>query len=109
MTAAGIFFISDGKFNSTLLGIPFFAMGKCGFVHREDGDCVWDYCNCCVTPQEGGVIVFTADIGVSPCATIGFIITEGESVILRIEMEDNLRPTILCHNEKSLNVCLKSP
>uniref|UniRef100_A0AAY4B1H0 SSD domain-containing protein n=1 Tax=Denticeps clupeoides TaxID=299321 RepID=A0AAY4B1H0_9TELE len=29
VTAAGIFFISDGKFNSTLLGIPFFAMGKC--------------------------------------------------------------------------------
>lgn len=28
VTAAGIFFISDGKFNSTLLGIPFFAMGK---------------------------------------------------------------------------------
>ncbi|XP_018592469.1 patched domain-containing protein 1 isoform X2 [Scleropages formosus] len=27
VTAAGIFFISDGKFNSTLLGIPFFAMG----------------------------------------------------------------------------------
>nr|XP_033932458.1 patched domain-containing protein 1-like [Pseudochaenichthys georgianus] len=26
VTAAGIFFISDGKFNSTLLGIPFFAM-----------------------------------------------------------------------------------
>lgn len=28
VTAAGIFFISDGKFNSTLLGIPFFAMGE---------------------------------------------------------------------------------
>ncbi|MBN3298946.1 PTHD1 protein, partial [Amia calva] len=27
VTAAGIFFISDGKYNSTLLGIPFFAMG----------------------------------------------------------------------------------
>ncbi|XP_029606083.1 patched domain-containing protein 1 [Oncorhynchus kisutch] len=27
VTAAGIFFISDGKFNSTLLGIPFFSMG----------------------------------------------------------------------------------
>ncbi|MBN3321532.1 PTHD1 protein, partial [Atractosteus spatula] len=26
VTAAGIFFISDGKYNSTLLGIPFFAM-----------------------------------------------------------------------------------
>lgn len=31
VTAAGIFFISDGKFNSTLLGIPFFAMGRCTF------------------------------------------------------------------------------
>ena len=29
VTAAGIFVISDGKFNSTLIGIPFFAMGKC--------------------------------------------------------------------------------
>ncbi|CAB1425679.1 unnamed protein product [Pleuronectes platessa] len=28
VTAAGIFFISDGKFNSTLLGIPFFAMAN---------------------------------------------------------------------------------
>ncbi|XP_074253977.1 patched domain-containing protein 4 isoform X1 [Saimiri boliviensis] len=27
VTAAGIFFITDGKYNSTLLGIPFFAMG----------------------------------------------------------------------------------
>ncbi|KAH0518279.1 Patched domain-containing protein 4 [Microtus ochrogaster] len=27
-TAAGIFFITDGKYNSTLLGIPFFAMGN---------------------------------------------------------------------------------
>ncbi|XP_045398096.1 patched domain-containing protein 4 [Eulemur rufifrons] len=27
ITAAGIFFITDGKYNSTLLGIPFFAMG----------------------------------------------------------------------------------
>ncbi|KAK7150970.1 hypothetical protein R3I93_012034 [Phoxinus phoxinus] len=40
VTAAGIFFISDGKFNSTLLGIPFFAMGKCGFVHGYCGDCM---------------------------------------------------------------------
>lgn len=31
VTAAGIFFISHGKFNSTLLGIPFFAMGMCSF------------------------------------------------------------------------------
>lgn len=31
VTAAGIFFISNGKFNSTLLGIPFFAMGMCSF------------------------------------------------------------------------------
>ena len=29
VTAAGIFVISDGKFNATLLGIPFFAMGEC--------------------------------------------------------------------------------
>nr|XP_006118606.1 patched domain-containing protein 4-like isoform X1 [Pelodiscus sinensis] len=28
VTAAGIFFITDGKYNSTLLGIPFFAMGN---------------------------------------------------------------------------------
>uniref|UniRef100_A0A4X2K6V7 SSD domain-containing protein n=1 Tax=Vombatus ursinus TaxID=29139 RepID=A0A4X2K6V7_VOMUR len=28
ITAAGIFFITDGKYNSTLLGIPFFAMGN---------------------------------------------------------------------------------
>uniref|UniRef100_F6XNW7 SSD domain-containing protein n=1 Tax=Ornithorhynchus anatinus TaxID=9258 RepID=F6XNW7_ORNAN len=28
VTAAGIFFITDGKYNSTLLGVPFFAMGK---------------------------------------------------------------------------------
>lgn len=28
VTAAGIFFVTDGKYNSTLLGIPFFAMGK---------------------------------------------------------------------------------
>ncbi|XP_032319111.1 patched domain-containing protein 4 isoform X1 [Camelus ferus] len=28
VTAAGVFFITDGKYNSTLLGIPFFAMGK---------------------------------------------------------------------------------
>ncbi|XP_069461944.1 patched domain-containing protein 4 [Ambystoma mexicanum] len=27
VTAAGIFFVTDGKYNSTLLGIPFFAMG----------------------------------------------------------------------------------
>ncbi|KAK1170276.1 patched domain-containing protein 1 [Acipenser oxyrinchus oxyrinchus] len=27
VTAAGIFFITDGKYNSTLLGVPFFAMG----------------------------------------------------------------------------------
>ncbi|XP_048203603.1 patched domain-containing protein 4 isoform X2 [Perognathus longimembris pacificus] len=27
VSAAGIFFITDGKYNSTLLGIPFFAMG----------------------------------------------------------------------------------
>ncbi|XP_069879436.1 patched domain-containing protein 4 isoform X1 [Dipodomys merriami] len=27
LTAAGIFFITDGKYNSTLLGVPFFAMG----------------------------------------------------------------------------------
>ncbi|XP_043918624.1 patched domain-containing protein 4 isoform X3 [Protopterus annectens] len=27
VTVAGIFFITDGKYNSTLLGIPFFAMG----------------------------------------------------------------------------------
>lgn len=40
VTAAGIFFISDGKFNSTLLGIPFFAMGKSGFVHGYFGDCM---------------------------------------------------------------------
>lgn len=32
VTAAGIFFISDGKFNSTLLGIPFFAMGEWEWV-----------------------------------------------------------------------------
>ncbi|KAM9739697.1 patched domain-containing protein 4 isoform 3-T3 [Dama dama] len=30
ITAAGIFFITDGKYNSTLLGIPFFAMGMLG-------------------------------------------------------------------------------
>ncbi|XP_047414892.1 patched domain-containing protein 4 isoform X2 [Sciurus carolinensis] len=29
ITAAGIFFITDGKYNSTLLGIPFFAMDCC--------------------------------------------------------------------------------
>ncbi|XP_058879636.1 patched domain-containing protein 1-like isoform X2 [Acipenser ruthenus] len=28
VTAAGIFFITDGKYNSTLLGVPFFAMGN---------------------------------------------------------------------------------
>lgn len=28
VTAAGIFFITDGKYNSTLLGIPLFAMGN---------------------------------------------------------------------------------
>ncbi|XP_040283390.1 patched domain-containing protein 4 isoform X1 [Bufo bufo] len=27
VTAAGIFFVTDGRYNSTLLGIPFFAMG----------------------------------------------------------------------------------
>ncbi|XP_053564906.1 patched domain-containing protein 4 isoform X1 [Bombina bombina] len=27
LTAAGIFFVTDGRYNSTLLGIPFFAMG----------------------------------------------------------------------------------
>ncbi|KAK3516712.1 hypothetical protein QTP70_022507 [Hemibagrus guttatus] len=35
VTAAGIFFISHGKFNSTLLGIPFFAMDYGG---DEDDD-----------------------------------------------------------------------
>lgn len=40
VTAAGIFFISDGKFNSTLLGIPFFAMGKWAkVVFADSGDC----------------------------------------------------------------------
>ena len=28
VTATGIFVISDGKFNATLLGVPFFAMGE---------------------------------------------------------------------------------
>lgn len=40
VTAAGIFFISDGKFNSTLLGIPFFAMGECERRVVTDSDCV---------------------------------------------------------------------
>uniref|UniRef100_A0ACB8GG06 Patched domain-containing protein 4 n=1 Tax=Sphaerodactylus townsendi TaxID=933632 RepID=A0ACB8GG06_9SAUR len=35
VTAAGIFFITDGKYNSTLLGIPFFAMEVKGFADMK--------------------------------------------------------------------------
>lgn len=36
VTAAGIFFITDGKYNSTLLGIPFFAMGNYPSLGESD-------------------------------------------------------------------------
>ncbi|XP_010179683.1 PREDICTED: patched domain-containing protein 4 isoform X2 [Mesitornis unicolor] len=41
VTAAGIFFITDGKYNSTLLGIPFFAMGhftvhECNLIRKKN-------------------------------------------------------------------------
>ncbi|RXM34343.1 Patched domain-containing protein 1 [Acipenser ruthenus] len=37
VTAAGIFFITDGKYNSTLLGVPFFAMADSRIDRAEAG------------------------------------------------------------------------
>ncbi|TEA32898.1 hypothetical protein DBR06_SOUSAS14410037, partial [Sousa chinensis] len=45
VTAAGIFFITDGKYNSTLLGIPFFAMDSYDAVPSSKEACA---CICLV-------------------------------------------------------------
>ncbi|ERE86666.1 putative patched domain-containing protein [Cricetulus griseus] len=43
-TAAGIIFITDGKYNSTLLGIPFFAMGNYPSLWYRTVFC-WLFCH----------------------------------------------------------------